>query len=120
MKNINLYAAVLGTFLFAATFIHSSCEETTSAKAIITILDSLNHPVSGAIVELSQDSVINQSTGVQSNIYDLQVTDGSGISIHEFKWEAVLDIDVTKGNLKTKDFIRLEQSKTVRKTIILR
>lgn len=120
MKNINIYAIVLGTFLFAVTFIHSSCEETSSAKAVITVLDSLNNPVVGAIVELSQDSVINQSTGVQANIYDLQITDAAGITTHEFQWEAVLNIDVTKGNLKTKDFIRLEQSNTIRKTIILR
>lgn len=68
MKNINLYAIVLGTFLFAVSFIHTSCEETTSAKAEITVLDSLNRPVVGAIVELSQDSVINKSIyGCTSN-----------------------------------------------------
>ncbi|NNC86529.1 MAG: hypothetical protein HKN75_10655 [Bacteroidia bacterium] len=120
MKNINIYGIALITFLIGSTFLHSSCEETTPAKAIITVVDSLNFPVVGAIVELSQDSVINQSTGVQANVYDLQITDAAGITTHEFKWEAVLNIDVTKGNLKTKDFIRLEQSNTVRKTVVLR
>ena len=119
MKSFNLYAIVFGTFLFATTILHSSCEETSPAKAIVSIVDSLNFPVSGAIVELSQDSVINQTTGIQSNIYDLQLTDAAGQAFFEFQWEAVLNVDVTKGNLQTKDFIRLEQSKTVRKTIVL-
>lgn len=119
VKSLRLYGIIIGTLLFAAAFMHSSCEETSPAKAIITVVDSLQFPVAGAIVELKQDSVVNQSTGVQANVSDIQISDPSGQTFHQFQWEAVLNVKVTKGNLSTIDFIRLEQSKTVRKTVVL-
>lgn len=98
----------------------TSCKKTSPAEALITIKDTLGKAVSGAKVVLRQDSVINQTTGVQANIYDEKVTDLNGQSHHEFKWEAVLNVEVSKGSVSEHDYIRLEQSKTVEKTIILK
>ena len=43
-----------------------------------------------------------------------------GRTIHEFKWEAVLVLEVSKGTLKTRDYIILKQSETVNKDVTIR
>jgi hypothetical protein len=97
-----------------------SCKKTSPAEATITVVDSLERPIKGAQVILRQDSVVNPSTGVKSDIYDEKITDINGQTFHSFKWEAVLNLQVTKGNLKAIDYLRLEQSKTVSKTVMLK
>ena len=59
------------------------------------------------IVVLSQDSVINPTTGVQASVREEGVTDGAGNVHFSFKLEAVLNIDASKGVKSAKDFIRL-------------
>lgn len=98
----------------------SSCKKTSPANAQITVVDSLNKPVKGAKVVLRQDSVTNPGTGVKADIYDEKISDIYGNTHHSFKWEAVLNVEVTYGKIKTLDYVRLEQSKTVDKTIVLK
>jgi hypothetical protein len=45
---------------------------------------------------------------------------GTGEAFFEFKWEAVLNVEVSKDVLSAKDYIRLEQSKEVRKTVVIK
>ncbi|MFI5218114.1 MAG: hypothetical protein ACHQNT_01410 [Bacteroidia bacterium] len=97
-----------------------SCRKTGPADAIVTVVDSVSNPVSGALVILKQDSVISPNTGAQADVYQSQVTDGSGQASFSFKLEAVLFVEVSKGSLEVKDYIRLEQSKQVEKTIVLK
>lgn len=120
MKSISgkLLALFFSATLLVAAF--GSCKKTSPAEAVITVRDDAGKAVSGAKVVLRQDSVVNQATGIQANIYDEKVTDLNGQSKHEFKWEAVLNVEVSKGALTEHDYIRLEQSKTVEKTIILK
>ena len=113
--------------LFATSFLlplllvlSGSCKKTSPADANVKVVDSLSRPVKGALVILRQDTVVNPSTGVQADIYDEKTTDINGNAFFSFKWEAVLNVEVTKGNLKAYDYIRLEQSNTVSKTIILK
>lgn len=108
-----LFAVMIVVFSF-------SCKKTKPAEANVTIVDTLNRPVGGATVVLRQDSVINNTTGVRADIYQEKTTSGDGNAHFEFKWEAVLNVEVTKGSLSAKDYIRLEQSKTVSKTVIIK
>ena len=97
-----------------------SCKKTTPAEANVTVVDTLNRPVGGATVVLRQDSVRSTTTGVQANVYQEQHTSSDGNAHFEFEWEAVLNVEVTKDALSAKDYIRLEQSKTVTKTVIIK
>jgi hypothetical protein len=99
--------------------IFSSCKKTSSANAIITVVDPAGKNVAGANVVLRNDSVQSPTTGAQANIFQEATTDLSGKAEFSFKWEAVLFVTATKGALSKKDYVRLEQSKTVEKTVIL-
>lgn len=105
------------TIFFSLCF---SCKKTTPAEANITVLDTLNRPVAGASVVLRQDSVINPNTGVRADIFQEKITASDGNAHFEFDWEAVLNVEITKDVLSGKDYIRLEQSKTVNKSIIIK
>ena len=96
-----------------------SCKEDAPTKGVITVLDSNSSPVSGAIVTVFQDSVINPITGVQANIRDVKISDGSGVTEHTFKWEAFLNIEAVHPNFTdtARGYIRLEYQKTVEATV---
>jgi len=106
--------------LFIAVIGWSSCEKTGPADATVTVVDSTGKRVAGAVVVLRQDSVINPNTGSQAVINETKVTDASGNAWFSFKLEAVLNVEAEKGTLSGRDYIRLEQSKTVSKTVVIR
>jgi hypothetical protein len=97
----------------------SSCKKTEPCKAVITVRDTLGRPIIGAKVVLRQDSVKNAQTGVRADLFQEQFSTGTGEAFFEFKWEAVLNVEVTKDALSAKDYIRLEQSEEVRKTVTI-
>lgn len=115
MKSIS----VLLVCLFTALITFSSCKKTEPCEAVITVVDALGKPISGAKVVLRQDSVKNPNTGKRANIFDEQFTAGTGEAFFEFQWEAVLNVEVNADTLFAKDYIRLEQSETVRKTVVM-
>lgn len=110
---------LLLTLLTGVIAMHS-CKKTSPCEAEITVKDTLGRPIAGARVVLRQDSVVNPTNGVRANIFDEQFTTGSGQAFFTFQWEAVLNVEVDFDTLQARDFIRLEQSNTVRKTIILK
>ncbi len=116
--SIKIIATALSLFIVFVTV--SSCKKVSNAEATVTIVDSLGTPIKGASVVLKQDSVVNPSTGVQADIYESKVTDSYGNAFFSFKWEAVLNVQVTKGSLKVVDYITLKQSETTDKTIVLK
>lgn len=97
-----------------------SCKKEGPCEAVITVTDSAGVAVKGATVVLRQDDVINPTTGAQANIHAEGTTDTYGKATFEFKLEAVLNVEITKGTKTAKDYIRLEQSKTVYRTVILK
>ena len=84
------------------------------------MVDTLNRPVGGATVVLRQDSVVNPKTGMRANVYQEQHTASDGNAHFTFDWEAVLNVEVTKDALYAKDYVRLEQNKTVTKTVVVK
>ena len=105
--------------LFVGMLLWSACEKSGPAEAVITVTDSLGKRISGAVVILRQDSVVNPTTGAQAVINEQKLSDGSGQAIFTFKMEAVLNVEVDKGTLSGRDYIRLEQDKQVTKTVII-
>lgn len=118
MKSLaNIFMALL---MLSACITITACKKTTPAECEITVTDSINRPIQGVVVVLRQDSVINPTTNVKANIKDQKTSDINGKTFFSFEWEAVLNIEATKGNKKAKDYIILKQSDRVSKTIILR
>ncbi len=106
------------TVIFAAALI-SSCKKTGPCEAVITVRDTLGRAIGNAKVVLRQDSVVNPSTGVRADIFEEAFTTGTGEAFFKFEWEAVLNIEASYDVMSAKDYIRLEQSATVRKTVVV-
>ena len=111
---------LLTLILFSVMITVYACRKTGPADAIVTVVDSTSSPVAGALVILRNDSIVKPVTNQQANVYQSQVTDGSGQAEFSFKLEAVLFVEVSKDTQEVKDDIRLEQSKRVEKTIVLK
>lgn len=118
MKRFICFAGICAVVVMC--FLNAGCKKTSPANAEITVVDSLGRTIQGVTVVLRQDSVINPTTNVKADIYDSKVTDVNGKTYHSFEWEAVLNIELKKGNKKSKDYITLKQSETVSKTVTLR
>ena len=110
----NLIIPFLAFALFAA-----ACKKTEPCEAIITVQDTLGNPLAGIKVVIRQDSV-RSPKNVQSNIFQENFTGSSGEAVFEVKWEAVLNVEVYYDTTTVRDYIRLEQSETVRKTVTVR
>ena len=120
MKKQTFRTLVVLFFIFGIATSMYSCRKKGPADAIVTVVDSLGKTVSGAKVVLSQDSVISPNTGAQANVHQEGTTDPSGQVAFSFPLEAVLNVEVSKGALYVRDYIRLEQSKQVEKTVVLK
>ncbi|MBK5285657.1 MAG: hypothetical protein JJE25_09665 [Bacteroidia bacterium] len=96
-----------------------SCKKDAPTKGVVTVLDSNNAPVAGALVTVFQDSVTNQITGVRADIRDVKVSDSAGKTEHTFKWEAFLNIEAIRANGAdtARGYIRLEYQKTIEATV---
>lgn len=106
--------------LFIAGLALSACDKQGPAEAIVLVVDSVGKRVPGALVVLRQDSIVNPTNGVQATVNEQRITDAAGQATFSFKLEAVLILEASKGTLEGRDFIRLEQSEQVNKTVIIR
>ena len=105
---------LVGAFIFFALF---SCKKDGETKAVITVKDAAGKGVSGATVVLWQDTSINQTSGVQSNIRVTKTTNSSGNAEFIFALEAYLNITATKDTNMARGFIRLKEHETVSQTV---
>jgi hypothetical protein len=110
--------------LFAISFVlipFLSCKKAAGpAECVITVVDSTGKRIANALVILHQDSVVNSTNGSQAVIREEGTTDAVGTVHFSFKLEAVLNVDASKGTRSGKDFIRLERSETVSKSVVIR
>lgn len=116
---MNRYAIILLVAVTALS-VTSSCKKTKPCDAVITVTDTNGTPITGADVVVRQDSVVNPNTGVRADIFQERHSTGTGEAFFEFKWEAVLNVEVSYLGMTGKDYIRLEQSSTVRKTVVIK
>ncbi len=118
----NTISAVLLSFTLLSLFalVSQGCKKEGPCEAQIIVTDTTGKFVSGALVILRQDEVVSPVTGVQASVRDSALTNSMGEASFEFKLEAVLNIEVSKGLLSGKDYIRLEQSKLITRTVIIK
>ena len=97
-----------------------ACKKSGPTVGVITVLDgSTKAPVSGASVTLWQDTAVNQSNGVQSDVRVTKVTDGSGRAEFEFQLEAFLNVLVVHNADTGRSYIRLKEHETEEVTVNL-
>jgi len=106
---------VLGSLLAVSGLILQNCKEPDAPKAEITVVDSVNDVVSGAIVKVTSKNYIASSAVEQT-----QKTDLKGKAYFTFKLEAILQVVATGQNKQGTDYIQLENGKTVEKTIVIK
>lgn len=105
-------------FFFIAICI-IACKKDASTKAIVSVINQNNAPVSEAYITLWQDTAVNPVNGVQSTLRVTKKSDAAGKAEFEFKLEAFLNIEVIKGPDTARSFIRLKENETVTQTVNL-
>lgn len=114
-----MFRYVLVILVVLTGFTVVSCKKTEPCEAVIVVRDTIGRPVAGAKVVLRQDSVVNPNTGVRADVFEEGISTSTGEAFFKFDWEAVLNVEVTFDSLSGKDYIRLEQNETVRKTVVI-
>ena len=115
---------IAGFFVSFFLFTSTSCNKNTECKATIRCVDSVGTPLNNASVLLF--AVVKTPTSSVTYTADVKAngtTDGSGEVKFTFKLPAIYDIRATLAAAKTysgSGIIKLEEGKTVDKTVILR
>jgi hypothetical protein len=128
-KNMRQYLLLLsGLFAFFLLFTNTSCQKDTDCKAKVKCVDSIGRAVASADV-LLYAQIKDPNDPKSQNTYTADVkaqgkTDGAGEVEFVFKLPAILDIRAT-GAVGTKtvagnSIIKLEEGKTVEKTVTLK
>tara|TARA_B000000475_G_C15806618_1_gene369817 strand:+ start:270 stop:644 length:375 start_codon:yes stop_codon:yes gene_type:complete len=95
-KTLLKKSSVLIIFLFfSATF--SSCEKEKDTIGIIKVVYSNGNLVNGATVLLSQNNTIPGTSPIP-NLTQSHSTDASGKAEFTYRYEAILDVNVTKNS----------------------
>lgn len=115
-------------FLLSLAFTSTSCQKETDCTARVKCVDSVGHAVSNANV-LLYAQIKDPKDPKSQNTYTADIkatgtTDGAGETQFVFQLPAILDIKAT-GTIGTKTItgngiIKLEEGKTVEKTVTLR
>ena len=107
---------LVGIFLALSFY---GCKKDGPTLAVISVVDSINRPVQGALVILWQDTAVNKTNGVASDLRVTKTSDASGKAEFDFQLEAFLNIDVIYNADTGRSFIRLKEHETVNKTVVI-
>ena len=118
-KTILKISSVLFVFLLVST-VFTSCTKEKDTIGIIKVVSSNGNPVIGATVILDQQNT-EPGTDPIENLMKSEETDASGLAEFVYKYEAILDVTVSKtsGNdtYEGSGVIRLLRGKTEQITI---
>ena len=92
---LKISSILLAVFLVSTIF--TSCEKQKDTIGIIKVVDSNGDPMSGVTVVLDQP---NSSPGTDpiENLTQTKETDASGRAEFVYKYEAILDVNVSKNS----------------------
>ncbi len=112
----------LSTFIIACFTLvfSSSCEKKTDCKLTVITVDSLGAPLAGVSVKLLANVKTSSGATVEADLKAEGVSDASGTSTYTFKLPAILDINAAIGTKKGVAIIKLEEGKTVDKTVTVK
>lgn len=128
MKKNVLITLIIVSLVGAMCFM-SSCRKPACPKAVVSVVDASNNPVEGAMVIVKAKNSDSSHTMVYlkdetKSVADTQYTGADGIINYEFKYECILNVEVTKSADKKNPVVRrgmgvlvLENNKTTEVTI---
>ncbi len=97
--------------------LRTSCQKNTDCKLIITTVDSVGNSLANASVKLYANVKTSTGSTVEADLKAEGVSDGAGTSSYTFKLPAILDVKGILGNKSGVGIVKLEEGKTVEKTI---
>jgi len=113
-----VFSALVASFLVASL---ASCEKKTDCKLVIKTVDAAGMPLGGTAVKLYANVKTSSGATVEADLKASGVSDGAGSSSYTFKLPAILDVKATgTGSLVGVGIVKLEEGKTVEKTITVK
>jgi hypothetical protein len=108
------------TFALMTLVFSSSCEKKTDCKLIIKTQKENGSIVSGANIKLYANVKTSSGSIVEADLKAEGVSDASGSVSFTFKLPAILDVKAVSDTLEGVGVIKLEEGKTVDKTVIMK
>lgn len=109
--------AILGVLIISAL---NSCQKKTDCKLVVKTVDSTGVALSNVEVKLYANVKTASGATVEADLKAQGVSDGTGISNYTFKLPAIIDIKAVLGNRSGVGIVKLEEGKTVEKTITVK
>ena len=121
MNNKRRTSCYVGLFMgiLFTVFALYSCKKSGPTRAVIIVLDGNNATVKGATVTLWQDTAVNATNGVRSNLRVTKTSDAAGRAEFDFELEAFLNVEAIKGVDTGRSFVRLIEHETVEQKVNL-
>jgi len=116
---LKLFIAVLAISMFVIAF-STSCKKNTDCKLTIYTVDSLGKPLSKASVKLYANVKTSSGATVEADLKAESTSDVDGANAFTFKLPAILDIKATYLTKSGIGIIKLEEGKSVEKTVIVK
>lgn len=116
---LKLFIAVLAISTFVIAF-STSCKKNTDCKLTIYTVDSLGQPLAKASVKLYANVKTSSGATVEADLKAESTSDGGGANTFTFKLPAILDIKATYLTKSGIGIIKLEEGKSVEKTVTVK
>ena len=116
---LKLIISAIGAFglLFLT---NTSCQKKTDCIGVVNCIDTLGAPKGGVDVRLFANVKTTTGGTVTADLKANAVTGADGSVSFTFKLPAIYDIKITSGSYTTASIIKLEEGKTVDKTVTVR
>lgn len=99
----------------------TSCEKKTDCKLTITTVDAAGVSLSNLKVKLYANVKTSSGSTVEADLKAEGISDASGKSTYSFKLPAILDIRaIGTGSMIGTGIIKLEEGKSVEKTVVVK
>ena len=111
-----------GLALLGVVFISSlnSCQKKTDCKLVVKTVDSAGVALGSVDLKLYANVKTASGATVEADLKAQGISDGTGISNYTFKLPAILDVKAVLGNKSGIGIVKLEEGKTVEKTITVK
>ncbi len=118
MKTKYIFSAlVIGIFTIV---FGTSCEKKTDCKLTVKVADSAGMGIAGAAVKVYANVKTATGSTVEADLRADGVTDGSGNAAFTFKLPAILDVKATAKGKTGVGIVKLEEGKSVDKTVTIK
>lgn len=100
--------------------LNTSCQKKTDCKLTIKTVDSAGMPLGSALIKLYANVKTSSGATVEADLKAEGISDASGSSTYTFKLPAILDVKAVFGSKTGVGIVKLEEGKTVEKTITVK